>query len=76
MGTTNRKRQMWVQVCTMFAVIWGLLGLFIWPLLILALFSALMILIPVGVDTSEPARRQHDPDAWRTEVNRPWGKKT
>jgi hypothetical protein len=70
----NKKRQMWVQVCCLFAVVWAVLGLFIWPLLILAVFSAFMILIPVGVSDSEPAQK-HDPDAWRTDQNRPWGKR-
>lgn len=69
----NRKRQMWVQVCCLFAVIWGFLGFFIWPLLLLSAFSAAMILIPIGVSTDEPARR-HDVEAWRTESRdrRPW----
>lgn len=70
----NKKRQMWVQVCCLFAAIWAVLGVFIWPLLILAVFSALMILIPVGVSDNEPVQR-HNPDAWRTDQNRPWGKR-
>lgn len=70
----NKKRQMWVQVCCLFAVLWGFLGVFVWPLLILAVISAMMILIPVGVSENDPPRQQHDPEAWRTERNRPWGK--
>ena len=69
----NKKRQMWIQVCCLFAVLWGVLGLFIWPLLILAVCSAFMILIPVGVSENDPPVK-HNPDAWRTDQNRPWGK--
>lgn len=61
----TKKRQMWVQVCILFAVLWGVLGLFIWPFLFLALCSALMILIPVGVSEDEQAVPRHDPNAWR-----------
>jgi len=70
----NKKRQMWVQFCCLWAVIWGLLGLFIWILLPMAALSLLMILLPVGVSPDEVPVK-HDPDAWRTDVNRPWNKK-
>ena len=61
----TKKRQMWVQVCALFAVLWGVLGLFVWPFLFLALCSALMILIPVGVSDTERSTPQHDAGAWR-----------
>lgn len=60
-----KKRQMWVQVCALFAILWGVLGLFIWPFLFLALCSVAMILIPVGVSDDERATPQHDAEAWR-----------
>jgi len=60
-----KKRQMWVQVCALFAILWGVLGLFIWPFLFLALCSVLMILIPVGVSDEEKAAPRHNPEAWR-----------
>jgi hypothetical protein len=69
----NKKRQMWVRVCALFTAVWLFAGMMLaWPLLILAVFSALMILIPVGVSTNEPPVRQHDTDSWRTDKNRPW----
>lgn len=63
----TKKRQMWVQVCALFAVLWGVLGLFIWPFLFLALCSALMVMIPVGVPEDERVNAQpkHDERAWR-----------
>jgi hypothetical protein len=61
----TKKRQMWMQVCILFAVLWTVLGLFIWPFLFLALCSALMILIPIGVTEDEKVVPQHDPEAWR-----------
>lgn len=68
----NKKRQMWIQVCLLWTVLWIFVGFFIWPCLLLAALSASMILIPIGVDTSAPPVRQHDPNAWRTENQRPW----
>lgn len=67
----NKKRQMWIQVCLLWTVMWGLLGFIIWPFLFMAAVSAFMILIPVGVSTDAPPVK-HDPDAWRTDQNRPW----
>ncbi len=69
MATNSRKRQMWLQVCGVFTLIWFLLGLFIWPLLFFAVCSALMALIPIGVSDDEVATRKPgqipDAEAWR-----------
>ena len=69
----NKKRQMWLQVCFLFAVVWGVLGLIVWPFLFMAVISLMMMLIPVGVSADTPAPK-HDPNAWRTDQSRPWGK--
>jgi hypothetical protein len=61
----SKKRQMWVQTCIAFAVLWGVLGVLIWPFLLLAVASLMMMLIPVGVDGNEQVTPRHDPDAWR-----------
>ena len=67
MATNSRKRQMWLQVCLMFTIFWTIIGIFIWPLLIFALFSWMMMLIPVGVSDDEPlgGKIRHNPEAWR-----------
>lgn len=66
MATNSRKRQMWLQVCGVFTLIWFVLGVFIWPLLVFAVFSALMALIPIGVSEEERSRPRHSPEAWKS----------
>lgn len=61
----SKKRQMWIQVCVAFAVLWGVLSLLIWPFLLLSLCSVMMILIPVGVSEAEASAPRHNPEAWR-----------
>lgn len=59
---------MWRNTCIAFAIMWGVLGLFVWPLLFFAAISLMMLMIPVGVppDGRTPMyTRKHDPDAWR-----------
>lgn len=67
----NKKRRMWVEICLFWGVVWGLMGLFIWPFLFMAAVSFTLIMIPVGVSTDEPAP-SIDKDAWRTDQTRPW----
>jgi hypothetical protein len=70
----TKKRQMWERVCALFTLMWLLLGVFVaWPLLFLALCSALMIMIPIGIPEHEKASLpEPDRDAWRTDKHRPW----
>lgn len=67
----TKKRQMWVQACLLWTVIWGILGFFAWPLLFMAALSASLILIPVGVDSNAQPTQRHNPDAWRSGNNWP-----
>lgn len=61
----TEKRQMWLTVCGFFTLMWGFLGLLLWPLLFLALCSAVMGLIPIGVPEGQTHKMAHDPEAWR-----------
>lgn len=68
----NKKRQMWLNFCLLWGALWTFLGVFIWPFLFMAAISFLMMLLPVGVGSDEPATKPHDPDSWRTDQSRPW----
>jgi hypothetical protein len=57
------KRTMWWLTCLMFAAMWGILGLVLWPFLALAVMSLMMIMIPVGVPDRPPV--VHNPTEWR-----------
>ncbi len=61
----TQKRKMWLTVCGVFTVMWGVLGLLIWPLLFFAFCSAVMGLIPIGVPEAEAHKVSHNPEAWR-----------
>lgn len=70
MSLVSKKRQMWLRTCGVFALIWFVLALFVfWPFLLLAVCSALMAMIPVGVSDTEMVERKTpeipDGEAWR-----------
>lgn len=44
------KRDQWYLTCVLFAVFWGVVGLFFIPFWFFSVVSLLMMIIPVGVD--------------------------
>lgn len=56
------KRTMWWITCVMFATMWGLIGMVLWPFLFFAVVSLMMIMVPVGVP--EKPTQVHNPNAW------------
>jgi len=58
------KRGQWVAVCLLWTVIWGVIGILVWPFLFFAAISLSLILLPVGVPDTPSTTRKHNPDEW------------